>query len=209
MANHKWRVVDKNGLTLTELLVASILMGIVMVGVAAFSLFVKQARDSTVSGTILAVQTAAAMHYMAADANKAVGDSGDRGVVVDAPGGVSICFRHDTNNPASYSDDTWACYWYDAASDALWRCVDRAEDAAIPIPPIDFNDCSAGSGEIKLVALDRAATQYFSVVDDADGRFQHVDITLNTIADPARPANTIANPTYQLFTHVSPPAHGR
>ena len=59
------------------------------------------------------------------------------------------------------------------------------------------------------MTLDPAATDYFEVVDDADGRFQYVDITLNTIADPGPPAGTIANPTYQLFTRVSPPAHGR
>jgi len=197
----------QNALTLTELLVSTILMGIVMTGVAAFSLFVKQARDSTGSGTILAVQTATAMHYMIADANKAVGDSSDRGVVVDAPGGVSICFRHDTNNPASYADDTWACYWYDAPSDALWKCATRT--AAAGAPPADFNSCNPAGAAIKLVTLDPTAAQYFSVVDDADGRFQYVDITLNTIADPGRPADTIANPTYQLFTRISPPAHGR
>ena|SRR3989338_7008003 len=196
----------QSALTLTELLVSTILMGIVMTGVAAFSLFVKQARDSTGSGTVLAVQTATAMHYLVADANKAVGDSGDRGVVGSAMQ-ESICFRHDTNDPASYADDTWACYWYDAASDALWKCADR--DASAAVPPADFADCQAGTGEIKLVTLDPAATDYFEVVDDADGRFQYVDITLNTIADPGRLADTIANPTYQLFTRVSPPAHGR
>ena len=194
----------QKGLTLTELLVATILIGIVMTGVSAFSVFVKQTRDSTGKGTILAVQTATAMHYLAADANKAVGDSGNRGVV---SGGPSICFRHDTNNPASYTDDTWACYWYYNVFNALWKCVDRNEGATIP--PTDFTDCQTGTGEVKLVTLDPAATNYFAVVDDANGRFDYVDITLNTIANPAQAASTIANPTYKLFTRVSPPAHGR
>lgn len=200
----------QKGLTLTELLVATILIGIVMTGVAAFSLFVKQARDSTGSGTILAVQTATAMHYLAEDANKAVGDNGNRGVAFDPMNQWSICFRHDVSDPAAYTDDTWVCYWYDAASNGLWKCRDRNTSATIP--PGNFAECQAGAAgtvEIKLVTLDPAATDYFEVVDDADGRFAYVDITLNTIADPGRPANTIANPTYQLFTRVSPPAHGR
>lgn len=200
---HRFR---RNGLTLTELLVSTILIGIVMTGVAAFSVFVKQARDSTGKGTILAVQTTTAMHYMVADANKAVGDSSDRGVVSSAMQ-ESVCFRHDTNDPTSYADDTWACYWYDAASDALWKCVTRT--AVAGAPPAVFNDCNTGGAAIKLVTLDPAAAQYFSIVDDADGRFAYVDITLNTIADPGQAASTIANPTQQLFTRVSPPAHGR
>ncbi|MBI5415356.1 MAG: prepilin-type N-terminal cleavage/methylation domain-containing protein, partial [Candidatus Omnitrophica bacterium] len=69
----------KNGLTLTELLVATILMGIVMAGVASFSLVVKQAGETTSSGTVLAIQTAAAMHYIKEDALSAVGDNSNRG----------------------------------------------------------------------------------------------------------------------------------
>lgn len=203
----KMNIRTQNALTLAELLVATILIGIVMTGVSAFSLFVKQARDSTGAGTILAVQTATAMHYLAADANKAVGDNSSRGVVVDAPGGVSICFRHDTNDPAAYADDTWACYWYNNASNALWQCATRT--AAAGAPPASFGDCNLGGAAIRLVTLDPAATNYFAVVDDANGRFEYVDITLNTIANPAQAANTIVNPTYQLFTRVSPPAHGR
>ncbi len=200
-------MVNSKGLTLTELLVSAILIGIVMTGVAAFSLFVKQARDSTGEGTILAVQTATAMHYIKEDALEAVGDSGDRGVRFDSPGQLSVCFRHDVSDPTSYTDDIWACYWYDATSNALWKCSDR--DASATIPPANFGTCNTGSNAIKLVTLNPAAADYFEVVDDADGRFAYVDITLNTISNPGRPASTITNPTYQLFTRVSPPAHGR
>ena len=197
----------QKGLTLAELLVATILIGIVMTGVSAFSVFVKQARDSTGAGTILAVQTATAMHYLVQDANKAVGDNSNRGVVFDSVNQLSICFRHDVSDPAAYTDDSWAFYWYDAASDGLWKCVDR--NAAATVPPSDFTDCQVGTGEVKLVTLDPAATDYFEVADDANGRLDYIDITLNTIANPAKTADTMNNPTYQLFTRVSPPAHGR
>lgn len=191
----------QNALTLTELLVSTILMGIVMTGVAAFSLFVKQARDSTGSGTILAVQTATAMHYLVADANKAVGDSGDRGIITSSASTGGICFRYDNNNPptAIYADDIWSCY-YVGSSYGLHKCGPTS-----PVPPTNGSQCN--SPRIKLVEL--ADRNYFKVVDDADGRFQYVDIPLNTIADRGRPADTIANPTYQLFTRISPPAHGR
>ena len=177
-----------------------------MTGVAAFSVFIKQARDSTGAGTILAVQTATAMHYLAADANTAVGDNSNRGIVSGVSGAAlsSICFRHDTNDPASYADDTWACYWYRILDRALWKCATRS--AAAGAPPADFQACNPA---VKLVTLNPAATDYFEVVDDANGRFNYVDITLNTIADPNKAAGTMNNPTYQLSTRVSPSAHGR
>ncbi|MBI5149666.1 MAG: prepilin-type N-terminal cleavage/methylation domain-containing protein [Candidatus Omnitrophica bacterium] len=194
-------------LTLTELLVATILMGIVMAGVASFSLVVKQAGETTSSGTVLAIQTATAMRYIKEDALSAVGDNSNRGVVPRGASNESICFRHDTNDPTSYADDTWACYWYDAASDALWKCV------ILGALPTVFGDCNPGGAAIKLVTLDPdpgppVAAQYFSVVDDADGRFGHVEITLNTLAKPAQVADPIKNPGYQLTTTISPPAHG-
>lgn len=197
----------QNALTLTELLVSTILIGIVMAGVASFSLFVKQAKDSTGAGTILAVQTATAMHYIEEDVLRAVGDNSDRGVVFDTPDQKSICFRHDVSNPASYAEDLWACYWYDDTSDALWKCTDR--DTASGVPPANFSACNSGGGAIKLVTIDPAATDYFEVVDDSGGRFLYVDITLNTIANASQPAHITNNPTYQLFTRISPPAHGR
>jgi len=63
--------------------------------------------------------------------------------------------------------------------------------------------------QVKLVTLDPTATDYFEVVEDADGRLAHIDITLNTIAGPTRAANAIANPTRRLFTRVSQSAHER
>lgn len=194
-----------NALTLTELLVSTILMGIVMVGIAGFSVFIKQARDSTSTGSLLAIQVATAMHYITEDANKAVGDSSDRGVRFDGPQ-QSICFRRDVNDPASYADDVWACYWYDAASDALWKCADIA--AAGVVPPANFAACNT-SGAIRLVTIQPAETDYFEVINDADGRFQYVDIELNAIANPNQPVNPMTNPTHKLFTRISPPAHGR
>ena len=191
------------GLTLTELLVATILMGIVMAGVASFSLVVKQAGETTSSGTILAIQTVTAMRYIKEDALSAVGDNGNRGVVSSGLFNESVCFRHDTNNTPSYLDDTWACYWYDNASNALWKC------ASLAAPPASFNDCNPAGAAIKFVTLDPAAAQYFSIVNDAQGRFGYVDINLNAIAKPTQAADPIKNPTYQLTTRISPPAHGR
>lgn len=200
------------GLTLTELLVSTILIGIVMVGISAFSVFVKQARDSMTSGSLLAMQTATAMHYMMEDAMKAVGDNLDRGVRVYQSGtSQSICFRQDVNNPASYADDIWTCY-YHGNSLGINRYY-NVDSADVPCTGVGYG-CATYEAPIlwNLVTVQPGGNgngEFFQVIDDADGRFKAVDITLNTIANPDQPAHTISNPTYQLFTRISPPAHGR
>ncbi len=202
----------QNALTLTELLVATILIGIVMTGVASFSVFVKQAQYSTSAGTILAVQTATAMHYIVEDALRAVGDSGNPGILHNgSTSATSICFRHDVNNPASYNEDLWKCYWYygpsEGAESALYKCADRT--AVMVVPPSNFGDCKTSADGVRFFSMNPKAPKYFTVVNDSGGRLLYIDITLNSIADYQRPADVIKNPTYQLFTRISPPLHGR
>jgi hypothetical protein len=193
-------------LSLTELLVSSVLIGIVMVGVAAFSLATKQMRDSTSRATVLSIQTAAALNFIATDAMKAVGDNADRGVVTGSQATRrSICFRHDVNDPTSYADDTWQCYFND--SSRLYRCDEPT--AGVPPAPTDFNnDCNQGNGAIFLAQLSQ--TDFAGIVNDAaTGRFQYVSVSLNTIYDENAAADPIQNPTYALSTRISPPGHGR
>ncbi|MCK5178564.1 MAG: prepilin-type N-terminal cleavage/methylation domain-containing protein, partial [Candidatus Omnitrophica bacterium] len=65
---------DKKGITLTELIVASILIGIVMIGVAAFSASIEQLHTSTNRSTILTMKTTATMNHITRAAYLAVGD---------------------------------------------------------------------------------------------------------------------------------------
>ncbi len=197
---------NKKALSLTELLVSSVLIGIVMVGVAAFSLATKQTRDSTSRATVLSIQTAAALNFVKADAMKAVGDNVNRGVVTGSQGtSRSICFRHDDNDPTSYAGDTWQCYFSD--SSLLYRCT--APTAGVPPAPTDFAlGCNQGTGAVFLVQLSQ--TDFTAVTDDAaTGRFEYISIFLNTIYDPADAADPILNPTYSLSTRIKPPGHGR
>lgn len=200
------KIKQKKALSLTELLVSSVLIGIVMVGVAAFSLATKQTRDSTSRATVLSIQTAAALNFITADAMRAVGDNANRGVVTGTQGTErSICFRHDVNDPTSYADDTWQCYFSNAT--LLYRCT--APTAGVPPAPTDFaSGCNQGNGAVFLVQLSQ--TDFAAVVDDAaTQRFQYISISLNTIYNPADGADPILNPSYILSTRIKPPGHGR
>ena len=63
----------KNGITLTELLVASVMIAVVMVGVASFSLAIKNLQQSTSRSVLVALRAKSAMARLVKDASLAVG----------------------------------------------------------------------------------------------------------------------------------------
>jgi len=200
------KIKNKKALSLTELLVSSVLIGIVMVGVAAFSLATKQTRDSTSRATVLSIQTAAALNFITADAMRAVGDNANRGVVTGSQGTErSICFRHDVNDPTSYADDTWQCYFSTAT--LLYRCTEPTTGVP-PAPTAFVSGCDQANGAIFLVQLSQS--DFAAITDDATtGRLQYVSVALNTIYNPADGADPTLNPAYTLSTRIKPPGHGR
>lgn len=191
---------NQNGITLTELLVASILIGIVMIGVASFSVSIQKLQSATNRSSVIAMRTTAVMNRMVKDAYLAVGDEANRGVVAGSGGTGSICFRHDAdNNPATYTGDDWVCY-YGRPNRELWLCGDGA------VPPVNnWGNCSAGNGEIRL--LDLEDTDITRVVNTPDGRFEYVEITIFAIFQRTGTYHPIDNPSYTLTTQVSPPGH--
>lgn len=199
----------KNGMTLTELLMASVLVGIVMLGVASFSVSLNQFQNSTDKSTLIAMKTKAAMARINRDALLAVGDATDPGVYSWTNGSNrnSICFRHDlANTPADYSDDTWTCYFH-GNSFNVTRCVDPA---AGPPPACTNNGqcCGGATEQSPLLQLADNASEYAAIVDaDGDGRMDYIGITFTTRATWNQPAHPITNPEYTLTTQISPPGH--
>ncbi len=178
-------MMTKKGLTLTELLVSTVLIGIVMVGVASFSMTIKNLQESSNQSGITMLQMISAMRYITRDASFAVGEEGDRGVWVDDVGvSRGICFRHDTASatPGDYTDDTWVCYVHDNTNVIL-----RCEGLAAPV-----NTCPGST--IEILTLNQS--DFFEVVDDADGRLDYIEIILNA-------------GTHNITTYVNPLSHGR
>jgi len=104
---------QKKALTLTELIVVSLLIGIVMIGIVSFSASMKQMQVSTNRETILAMQTTAAMTHITTNAALAIGFSGDPGIFTNNSATREwISFRQDRNQtPDDYMDDTWTIYF--------------------------------------------------------------------------------------------------
>lgn len=183
----------KNAMTLTELIVASVLMGIMMVGLVSVDLAVRNSRTAAVSDTSLAIQTQAAMLRITNDAMKAVGNSSDPGVS-STPN--FLCFRQDTdNNPNTFSGDTWVCY--DKDGDDLDRCA----------PPAPQHCLDTTNGYLNIL-LNKTVDFTYNFYIDGGTKKLYIDISMTNRFDPASAAHPVTNPDYTLSTHVSPPGHG-
>ena len=111
----KSRRQNKTGLTLTELLVATILMGIVMLGIVSVDYAVKQMTKQTSGTAFLKMYTSATLQDIARNAAMMTGDSTHPGLLVffnrfyirqdinAATGAVN-------NTPNNDDDDAWICY---------------------------------------------------------------------------------------------------
>jgi prepilin-type N-terminal cleavage/methylation domain-containing protein len=187
----------KKGLTLTELLVASILIGIVMAGVVSYSFSIKQFQDSTNKSTVLAARVAAAMSFITKDASLAVGDATNPGILTYSSGNRrSICFRHDIlGTPNDYADDNWVCYYKHNPADDLRRCPNPTP----PPPPTNNGQCGGGSKSFfPLTVVD-----FYTVVNDGAGRLKYIEIILSA-KHASGAINPITNPEYTLTTRINP-----
>ncbi len=186
------------GLTLTELLVSTILIGIVMLGVVGFSLTIKQLQDSASRTTIMRMRLASAMDMLVKDAKLAVGDTLDPGIATyQNLTDQSICFRHDVSDPSSYTDDTWICYYHDS-SYKLYRYVGTS---SANVPCTSSATCSAGTTAIEHVIdlLHEGNGEFFQFLSDGS-----IEFTIKTSYDPTKPSHPIDNPEYSLTTTVMP-----
>jgi len=206
--------INKRGLSLTELLVASVVIGIVMVGVASFSSGVKTIQDSTSKSSILSMRAAGAMAHMKKDASLTVGDSDSPGVFtdIDAPYRI-ICFRHDTDeDPYSYTNDTWVCYSRNDTTSQIDKCVEMTT-AQRPVDSI----CPAGFKVTTFRYRTSPGVAFYALGGDTNSNDQidpgetleYIEIRLTTVYNAAAAVHPVKNPEHTSITRVSPPGHTR
>ena len=194
----------QKGLTLTELLVASVIVGIIMVGVASFTSSMKNVQKTSVDVSLNATRTAAAMKMIERDALLAIGDSTDAGVCTPdtGPTDYSVCFRQDTaNTPWDYTDDTWICYHH-GATQQIKRCVWAG--GASPCSGYSDASCSALT-YVTSVNLDPFA----SIVLDGSGQIEYLQLQIQTATDPTAACAINTNPCSMAEGKVSLPLQSR
>jgi len=190
-------------------LIASAMIGVVIIGVASFGLATRQLHGSSSHANIVSMRAKTAMARISADASLAVGDFTDLGVLgyVSATD-ESLCFRQDVNTtPDTYADDIWICYYHEiGAGTSLERC-NNVPLANVPID--DTTDCDTGTSREKILELDDDTPQFFQIAVDADDRLQYIEVTLQTLYDHDRLFHAVTNPRYTLTTQIQPEAHSR
>ena len=200
------------GMTLTELLVASTMIGILMIGTVSFSFAIKRLQNSTNRSAILAMKMNAAMAEISQDATLAVGNAADQGVYAwtNNKDTNSICFRQDLpNTPWNYTDDAWVCYFHDGSFD-----IQRCPGTTHSFPPACTmrSQCCAdvpSSKQTQLLSITKSVSEYAEIVNDINGRFEYIKLNLTSRYDKNSPIHPITNPQYTLTTRISPPGHSR
>lgn len=130
------KICQRHGLTLVELIVASLLIAIVLLGVVAFNLSLNQIQDNSFNQSTLSTQASTAMNYLNDDIAMAIGTKNNSGVKTRSGSIPALCLRRPDNTPMSLIDNTWICYFLDGADKNLKRCV-PIDNITIPDNTVD------------------------------------------------------------------------
>jgi len=196
------RLISEKGMTLTELIVAAILVSIVLAGAIATDYAVRRLQQQASKDATLAMKTSATMMQIVRDAEKAVGnyDNSCMSPALCGPGMVdlttSFCFRQDNNTPKTpdnYADDQWVCYWKD--DEIVYRCA----ELTMPYPSCPPNTPQVGT------VIPGLAKIHDIKVDPTNGIY--IDITLTNRSDPLAAMDPMDNPEITLQTRVYPLEH--
>lgn len=188
-------MLGKKGVTFVELLVSTILVGIVMLGVVSFSMTIKNLQESSNTFGNTSMELMAAVRLLSRDIMLAVGDESDRGIVTYQNGTKqNICFRLDKNipvTPGDYSDDTWNCYYHGNSYG-----IHYLENVpANVVPCTSWASCNNGADSSTTILV-VSQNEYFNVVEDSDGRLNYVELT-------------VYSGNQNITTRVNPINHGR
>lgn len=184
--------IQKNSaVSLIELIIAIIIMGIVMYGITAFDYAIRQSHLGTSRNAVVAMQTSKLMLDVSKTLQRASGNITDKGIIVSVADGT-LKIRLDTNTPADYTDDQWWCYDYDPASKNLRYSQLSGPGASCP----DLTDLTLTSQLLGQLEIFQAAFDPTTA--------SSVSVTINNRYDLTKPSDPITNPSYTLTTHITP-----
>jgi len=192
------------GLTLTELLIASVLVGVLTLGAAGVMIGMRKIQGSSRLSSFLVIHSSAVMAHIQRSVLQATGYQSDPGIILNSGSSPRYySFRQDTNSsgttnntPANYADDTWVIYIHDTTAYKLSSCRQAASSGAAPTAA-----CVSGAVEL----TNRVQSLTFTFVADAVNFY--VGVNLQTISNPASAQNPMANPSYNLATKITPTSH--
>lgn len=206
----------RKGLSLTELLVASMLIGIVMLGVIGFNFTITAMQNTSSGAATSTVRAASTMALLRRDIEKAIGDPDNPGILPRIIGtDFMLAIRQEnaaTPTPGDYTDDQWIC-WHHGSSHDLRRCANPPVFLAgrpNPNPNFSGNDCHTGLYTLNcLETTHLSVPAYYDVIKNSDGQIEYVKLSVSVRPDTNSPADPLNNPETTLTTRVSPTMHSR
>jgi len=190
---------NMRAITLTELLVATTVIGIIMIGVVSSDSAIRKNAQNQNAGTLLTLNTRALVNVMISNASLATGYKSDPGfdfppnavLTIQNTPPSSFCVRQDmnintkvpNNTPEDYSDDRWACYTVIAPN--LYACLKASKNSS-------------------CLASDTLVGPVVSLAVNFNDTSDVFSVTIVNRADPTQ-AKSISNPEVTVSARVSPP----
>ena len=217
---------NTRGLTLTELLVTSMIVGMIMLGVVTADLAVRQAEQGSSRGALTSMRLSSMMTHITRNAYLAVGNSTNLGIIISAVQGVDlitdpsnnvnyICIRQDiSNSPDDFSNDQWVCYTRitNAGVTNLYTCTKPP-----PAVPSNCTNADTNLGQITSDSFGNSITSAAALIDPLRPKFviddtvgsqsMYFEITLRSLYDTSKAEDRLDNPRIQMTSRVSPDGH--
>lgn len=206
-------MINRKGITLTELLIATVIIGVVILGVSALSVNIKQMQASTGKVTILETQLMTAMADIEKNATLAAGHAANKGMVIDPVIPRWFSFRQDAGTPSDFSDDTWVSYWLapvGGSSEVLLYVCKTPATATVPDPaanPIAAG-CDNTNSTLLLQNIDWNLLE-FQLVENTNfpNLSFYFEISITTRNDVDKGPDPLTNPEATLSSRFSSPLH--
>ena len=115
-------------ITLTELLISTTVVGIIMLGVISSDYAIRKQSDNASAGALAALNGQGMLKHIIDNAGKAVGDKSLPGI--NYPNDKAwFCIRQDINKtPIDFADDAWICYT--VVTGNLYNCAKQPPAAS-------------------------------------------------------------------------------
>jgi len=184
----------KSGLTLTELIVATLVIGVVMLGVASVDIALRQTHKGASQKSLAVMQNSMMMLRISKDAQIATGDGTNFGIVTNSPTDDIVWIRKENPanpapDPSTYADDIWVSYTFDPATFTLYHCT----------VPSSGTPCTVADEAVGQLASFNA-----TVALDEATQALYLQITLVNRLDPTTAADSFDNPEYTLTSRIYP-----
>lgn len=170
---------NQNGLTLAELLVTTMIIGVIMVGMVSVDYALRTNEQQQSRTSVANLRTAATLQDIVTAATQAYGDVATRCVqMANLPTNSTnyICVYRDYGTPANFADDNWQCYTRHTTN--IHKCT-RTVAAGKGV-------CATTDPVIGAVTIDTFNNPDTPVVVSTSPDF-YFQITLKNRFDPTRP----------------------